>query len=281
MYTAFNQLQVLVSPFSAATNAELGVLPEGEMGFYRADTGLLQAAPAGVEGFYALNKDGVILKTPILTGIAYASNYAAPALYTETITIPTLVTGELYQVDIEFSIPGMQGHFNIIGSRVATATDTTTTIAAGIVSDIQASLVRQQKVGYFTISNVAAVITITAAHRTYVDGKLSGRQASFRSRLTFPEDEALLATVTVGATEGIGYGPYIRHLEYVAQGESDPFRYRGWRNNFEYSYNASLTGEYDVLTYRLENTYNTGAMVQPTSQEILICFDSAGAAPAV
>jgi hypothetical protein len=281
MYTAFNQLQVLVSNFNAATNQALSALPEGEMGFYRADTGALQAAPAGVQGFYALKKNGVVIKTPILTGQAYASNYAAPTLYAEQITIPTLVTGELYQVDIEFTIPGMQGHFNIIGSRVAATADNPTSIATGIVSDIQAALVRQQKVGYFTISNVGAVITITAAHRTYVDGKLSGRQASFKSRLTFPEDSAVLGTVSANATDGVGYGPYIRHLEYVAQGESDPFRYRGWRNNFDYDYNASLTGQYNVNTYRLENTYNTGAMVQPTSQEIIICFNDAGSAPAV
>lgn len=278
-----NSLKVFVSPFTGPTAAAtIGALPEGELGFFNSTTGALIAGGIGT-GYFGLKKNGEILKSKVLTFAGFVSAteaYSAPVMKTATITVPTAVTGKTYQLNVEVKIPGMRGEFYFYGNHTASASDTTTTIAAGLASTLNSQLTKEGKTQFLTVTSAAAVVTIVAVLPTYIQGKKAGRPTDFVSRLTLPEDDATLEVVTVSADDGVGYGPYIAEKEYLAQGDSDPNRELGWRNNFEWTGNAVASGEYDVIVLNEENQQKTANSRVDAPMEYIIAFDSAGSAPA-
>ena len=282
MYSTKNSLKVFVSPLLGQTNLlNVTDLKEGELGFFNKATGALIADGIG-EGYFALMKDSIVLKSKALTFAGYAADlkdYTAPTLRQETIAVPTATTGALYQINVEIKIPGIRGEYFLHGSHVAVSGDSTTTIATALAASLNSQLTREGKTNLLTVSSATATITITSILQNYVQGKLHGRPASFRSRLTYPEDDALLATVAAAASDGIGYGPYIMEKEYLAQGDSDPHRQLDWRNNFDWVGNAVVTGEYDVIVLQEENQQKTANARVDAPMEYIVVFNTLGATP--
>ncbi len=283
MYTTMNSLKVLVSPLTSPSVApNVTDLAEGEMGYFNKTTGALILAGSG-EGYFALRKNGSVIKSKVLTGLAgYATDledYAAPVLHTVTITIPTVVIGTTYMVQLEVKIPGMRGEFYFHAPYLAQTGDDATAVATAITLALNNTLVREQKADYFTVTSATDTITITNKLRAYVQGHLPGRPANFKARLTLPEDEALLATVTVAGSDGVGYAPYVAELEYLAQGDSDPNRLIDWRNNFNWIGNAIVGGEYDVMVLKDDNRVDTANSRVKAPMEYIVAFNTVGVTP--
>jgi len=280
MYTTKNSLKTFISTLLEPTNiTNVSLLQEGELGFFEKDTGDLISDGIG-EGFFALMKNSEVLRSDILTFAGYAAalkSYSAPTLKSSTITIPSATVGATYVLNVEIKLVGMSGEFFLTASYTAVTSDSTTDVAAALVANLNAQLVREKKTDYLTVSNASAVITISSKLRSYVQGKLQGRPAEFNSRLTSPVDEALLETVTVVANDGIGYGPYIAEKEYLAQGDSDHHREVDWRNNFEWTGNTLVAGQYDVAVILHANQQKTANARVDAPQEHIIAFNTIGA----
>ena len=280
MYSTINSLKVLVSPLVEPTRiANVADLLEGELGFFEKDTGDLIADGAG-EGFFALMKNGRVLKSDILTNVIYTTSlkaYSAPTLRKSTITVPSATAGAAYQINVENKIPGLRGEFYFYGSHVAPASGAdTTTIATALTAMINAQLVREKKEDYLTVTSSGAVITFEAKLQTAIVGHKSGKPTQFIARLTLPSGEGLLDTQTVAPSEGIGYGPYLMEKEYFAQGDSDPNRLIDWRNNFDWKGNAIATGQYDLIVVKFENQVKTASSRVDAPQEYIIAFNTVG-----
>lgn len=283
MISAQNNLKVFVSPLLGPTNLlTVNDLVEGELGFFNKTTGALIAAGSG-EGYFALMKNGVILKSkPMTLSAGYATtlkSYAAPTVKTATVTVSTATAGETYVLSVEDKLVGMRGEQYFHGTYVAQTGDTVTTIATALVSSINNQLAREGKTSYLTITNAAGVITIVTNLQTYVEGKFKGRPVDFVARLSAPEDYAVLEVVTQAPSDGVGYGPYIAYLEYFAQGDHDHHRLIDWRNNFEWTGNATATGQYDVIVLTEDNYVKTANARVDAPMEYIVAFNTLGATP--
>lgn len=282
MYSAQNTLKVLISnfasPTSGTTTTTLAALPEGEIGFYT-EAGLL--LPTGVgTGFFAFRRtDGQVVKSKTFTFTGWTATknaYAAPTMETQTVTVSTATAGETYQLRIEAQIPGMQGPYFKHGNYVAQTGNTTTDIAAALVTSINAALAREKKT-WFTVTSSGAVITIVAVLQDYVRGKKQGRPIVFRSSLTLPEAYAALGVQTVAPSDGIGYGPYICEKEYFAAGDSDHIRFGGYPLSFDdRMLVGSTTGRYDVVDQEIDDIVKTSNGPIYAKQAYLVCFNSIG-----
>ena len=285
MYSTINSLKVYVSPLLGQTVIDnVDNLLEGELGFFNKSTGALISDGIG-EGYFALKKEGIVLKSKVLTFAGWAAeltSYAAPTLRSADVVIPTPVVGENYQLNVEVKIPGMRGEYFYQGNHVAVTGDTAIIVATALVTTINQQLVREGKINYLTISNVAsssATITIASVLQDYRQGKFRGKPADFRARMTLPEDQALLESNVTAGLDGVGYGPYIAELEYLAQGDSDPHRLIAWRNNFDWIGNATAAGQYNVVVLKEENQLLTANARVDAPMEYIIAFNSAGITP--
>lgn len=280
MYSAKNNLKVWVSNATGPSLAStLITLPAGEVGFFTAAGAAI--ATTGTGHICFRKPDGQVLKSKEVTfSSAWKSGikaYAAPAMGTQTVTVSTATVGQQYQLRIEMVIPGMQGPYFKHGNYVAVSGDTTTTIATALVNSINAAMAREDK-DYFTISNSSSnVITIVAKLQTYVRGKKQGRPPVFRASLVLPEAYAALGVQTVAASDGIGYGPYICEKEYLAQGDSDPYRFGGYPNSFDDRGLLGLsTGKYNVLVFTEDTAVKTANASVVAPQEYMIVFNTIG-----
>jgi len=282
MYSTKNSLKTFVSPFIGSTAAaSVGTLPEGEIGFFSATTGLIIAGGIGT-GYIAQMKNGEILKSKVFAFagfVAETKDYTTPALRTSTLTVATAVTGKTYQITVESKIPGMRGEFFHHGTHVAAAADTTTIIAAALAASLNASLTREGKTEYLTVTSAVAIITIVSKLPTYIQGKKLGKQTDYTSRLNLPIEDAVLETVTVTGNDGIGYGPWVVEREHFAQGDSDSHRELEWRNNFEFAGLATAAGEYDVIVLTVANEVDTANSKVSAPMEYILAFNSAGTTP--
>lgn len=289
MYSAKNSLKVLISNKAnfCSMGTTLKTLPVGEIGFFD-ETGALLGSSVAVlgasgigTGFFAIRKaDGQILKGKTFTSTGWAlakKAYAAPTMETQTVTISTATAGQQYQLRIEMVIPGMQGPYFKHGNYVAVSGDTTSTIATALAASINAALAREDK-EYFTITAASNVITIVAKLQNYVRGKKQGRPPVFRSSLVLPEAYAALGVQTVAPSDGIGYGPYICEKEYLAQGDSDPYRFGGYPNSFDDRGLVGLaTGKYDVFPFTVDSAVHTNNTDVYAPQQYLIALNTVGA----
>lgn len=282
MISSKNSLKVFVSPFMGSTSAaNVSALPEGELGFFESNTGDLIAGGIGT-GYFGLKRNGEVIKSTVLTFAGFVADtvaYSAPTLRTSTITVPSATTGKTYQLNVEVKIPGMRGEFYYHGNHVAQSGDTTTDIATALAATLNSQLTREGKSQFLTVTSAAAVITIVSVLPKYVKGKKLGRPTDFVARLTLPEDEAVLETVTVSAADGVGYGPYIVEKEYQAQGDHDHHDLIDWRNNFDYIGLATATGQYNVIVETVENQQKTANSRVDAPIEYILAFDSVGTTP--
>jgi len=280
MFSAKNSLKVFVSPLISNTIiGDVDSLLEGELGFFNVNTGLLTASGAG---YFAMKKNGIVVKSPPIAafaGWAGVQAYAAPTMQVETITIPTPVVGDVFQISVEIKIPGMRGEFTLYGNF--TAVDTVAAnVATGLAASLNAELAREGHTDLFTVAVSTADVIITEKLQTYVKGHLPGRFLQVKSRLTLPVDSSAIATLTTPHADGVGYGPHILEQEYFAAGESDQYRYQEWRNNFEYIPNAVASGTYKVIVLTEENQVKTANARVDAPIQILIAFQTNGKTPA-
>ena len=279
-YSASNSLKTLVTNVAANTiQANVNLLTEGEIGFFTTTTGALAASGAG---YFAMKKNGVIIRSlPIANfgGWAGLKSYTAPAMKISHVTVPTPVVGEAFQAAIEIKIPGMRGETYIHGNFVAQDT-VAANVATGLIASLNYSLTKMGATGLVGVTLSTADIVVTEKLQPYVKGKVPFRRVDFKLRLTQPSAKALLETQDTAHSDGIGYGPMIVEQEYFAQGDSDQYRFIGWRNNFEFTGNALVTGKYNVLLLTEDTQSKTANARVDTPVQYLIAFNTVGNLPA-
>ncbi len=284
MYSTKNTLKVMVSPFTGeSAQAALADLPVGEIGFYDNAGDIIAAGGTG--SFYFKKADGTVIKSKEMTFVASPwagiTSYAAPTMEVQTVTVPSAVAGDLYQLRVEMKIPYMQGEYIKHGNHKAITGDTTSTIATALAASINAGLSREEKT-YFTIAGSTADVVITQLAQPYVKAKKQGAPIAFKASLPHPQDTAVLSVLTTPGAPGIGYGPIIAEKEMFAQGDHDSYRFNNWPNSFDWSsLEADAAGEYDVLVISDDGVIKTAMDLVTANQDYLICFNSAGSAPAV
>jgi hypothetical protein len=290
MYSAKNNLKVWVSnfsyPYMAANTDTLSNLPAGAIGFYT-EAGVLLPDGTGT-GFIAFRKpNGQVLRSKSFTSAVTWLNrrkvYTAPTLGTQTLTV-TAVASTVYQVELEFLLPGLGQSYMLHGNyKSAASGDDATAIAAALTLSLNNALIRTQKTEYFTITSALGVITIVTKLRPYVRGKLQGHPVWFKSRVTLPEAQAALGTQTVAPVEGVGYAPYIAEKEFFAQGDSDAFRFNSWPNSFDdrglLAIKDATLAQYDVVPFNINSPVGTNNADVNANQDYLVCFNSIGVTP--
>jgi len=278
-----NFLQVFVSnAYNKVTiKATVALLEDGGIGFFD-KTNALAATGAG----RFVKKVGTdIIESPYINSFAgwpaTKLAYAAFVAHTETVTLAAaVVVGTYYQLRIEMDIKGMTGKYIKESVHKAVTGDTVTTIAAALVSRMNAALTREGNTA-LTVSSALGVITVVNKLQTYDPGKKLGNAVPFSIAITQgPTADIQLGTVTVAGSSGVGRGAQVHAREFFAWGNHDPYRYNGWRNNFtpKVYADASLTYDVNVINETIyEKTDNADVPVQ---LEVYVAFNTAGATPA-
>ncbi len=294
MYSQKNVLQVFVSKLNApvAATFALAALEDGAIGLFNATTNVSAATVTAVSGgYFAFNDGGIIKKSATFyqaTDVADIEAFAAATAHVETIDVPAaIVVGEYYQISVNVLTNNQNGDEIKKGVTKAITGDTTNTIAQKLADSINNSIARDTNPN-IAVSYATGTITITALPYVYSPGRKDGGFANFKSFLTFPEEEAIAGTVTVAGTVGIGMGYRIYSKELFAMGNSDAVSRNEFRTGYPNTQNASVTGEYDVLSTVVADKgsssngkgANTAYANVPTPVTILTAFDSNGDAPA-
>jgi hypothetical protein len=277
-----NVVQVLVSDLNAQSNAaNVAALPNGELGFFKKDN---TAGIAGDEGRYVLRIDAnnIIESSYIKKFVAWTLGAYVPAVaHVETVTITTVEVGTVYILDVEQKIKGQTGVFVQKGIYKAITGDTVTTIATALTKSLNASLAREGNT-VITATSALGVITITGVAQDYVPHKKDGRFVRFNTGLVSgPAVDVKAGTVTVAGTNGVGLGKFVHARELFAFGNQDPYRYNGWRNNFEPKALSSASKNYKTQVINELSEIETANGHVLANVDILLAFNTAGAAPAV
>lgn len=283
MLSQNNVLQVFVSPKKSAqvsVGLDLADLPVNDLGFFSGSTDKIVASG---DGYFAFNDAGVIKKSNPVSSFSWAiQSYTASTAHTETITIPTLVVGKEYILNIKVMGENHNGEEVAKTNKIAVTGDTPTTFAAALVLQLNAKLKKEGNAN-FTITSSGAIITITALRKTFALGKCLGNFLTFKSSLYIEDGVSFAGTVTVAGTNGIGEGRYIQTKEFFARKNSDATSHNDFRTGFSTpNTNSSATGTYDVqgISGRwVEGELSDGIKGLP--RQILIAFDTTGATPDV
>jgi len=275
-YSTNNSLKVFVSPYSTpSTQLTVDALTVGEIGFYNA----ADAIATSGDGYFVWKKsDSTIKRSCLITSFvgwtSATTVYSAPTLRTVTVTVPTNTVGQVYQLRLMMRLVGMEGEYFKHGNYMCVTGNSTTDIATGLTTSINAALLREGKEDYFTITSSSAIITIVSTLQPYVKGKKLGDQVQFEASLSLPYIDGVAGTQTQAGSMGVGHGPHIAEQEMFAQGDSDAFRFDGWPNSFDWNaLETSSTGTYDVVAISQDNLVQSQMDQVYAPQEYLICFD--------
>jgi hypothetical protein len=283
MYSQKNVLQVFVSPLNApqlALGILLADLAVGEIAFFDVNN---DVSIASGEGYFAFNDAGVIKKSNQVRDFDWdVIAYTAPVAHVETLTIPALAIGTEFVLNVKVIAENNNGDETKIASYISKTGDVVADIATNLTAQIAASLAKDGAYAAFTISSSAAVITMTSLPKKFSLGRKLGGYWAFRSSLVKPSEVAVLGTVTIQGTNGIGEGWYVQTKELFARGNSDATSVNHFRTAFPIVLTSTAAGTYNLQgANSIWREFELANNVEGLPRQILLAFDAAGAAPPV
>lgn len=203
---------------NTAARATPDLLADGEVQAFRAD-GADEAA-AGERFKIFTNIGGVIESSdaidPANVIVSSTTNYAADVNKVMTITIPTPVVGESFEVRLLVRDWGMTSAWDYVTvyGQFTAATAVAADVATGLAASLNKSLakVTTTKVG---ITTSTADLIATGTNADFKLFQFDGKPVDFEFSLTQPTQ--LLATVTTARKDGKGEGYDIKHLEHFSK----------------------------------------------------------------
>lgn len=190
----------------------------------------LAAVPGQVTVVYK-GLDSKIYRSPVIKEAKIAklvegAAYVAPTEQVDTLTIPaTPVAGDEYVVTVAVPNYGgmisQQDEVKFYASRVATSTDTASTIAASLRASLKQRL-DSLPTPIIAVTGATSNIILTGLPQPYVQSKWDGKQVHFYTSLSSPYHLMAGATATAVAKPGKGtYAQVAGAEEFFAGYNSD------------------------------------------------------------